>query len=187
MKFAIITNDLQVAAANKHKERKMAVDSFLPRQIDLLNKLRKMGVHIFHLQLINEEWDPRIDYSQPPERRFTRWSSWVEMLKEILGEGDMIIEKTKDSGFYNTILDTELNKLGVESIIISWMQSHICVQTTAADAYFRGYWVLVPKEAVVSTRKEDTEAALKWLENYCAKVLSNDEIIEEIQSSLILS
>lgn len=43
------------------------------------------------------------------------------------------------------------------------MQTQICVQTTAADAFFRGYNIWVPADCVVSARAEDKNRALEWL------------------------
>ncbi|MBD3280335.1 isochorismatase family protein, partial [Candidatus Dojkabacteria bacterium] len=55
---------------------------------------------------------------------------------------------------------------------------------TAADAHFRGYKILIPDDAVVSSRPEDTKRSLEWLADYCAKVIPSDEIIEIIKKDL---
>jgi nicotinamidase-related amidase len=57
------------------------------------------------------------------------------------------------------------------------MQTQICVQTTAADAFFRGYNVIVPPDAVVSAREEDKTRALDWLRSYCATIIDTDELL----------
>lgn len=87
------------------------------------------------------------------------------------------MEKNKDSGFYETDLHDRLQNLGVETVIVTGMQSQICVQTTAADAFFRGYNVWVPSDCVVSARDHDRIRALEWLEGYCATVQTSSEII----------
>src|SRR5262249_25955439 len=84
---------------------------------------------------------------------------------------DHIIEKNKDSGFYETDLDQKLKELDVETVIITGMQTQICVQTTAADAFFRGYQVIVPPDGVVSAQDEDKTRALDWLGSYCATIM----------------
>lgn len=182
-KFAIITNDLQFAAANKHEERKKAVRSFLPTQIFLLKEMRKLGVPVIHLQLIVPESDPR-SQGIPDELKFTKGSTGAQILREVYEAGDLTVEKPKDSGFYETKLDSVLKSLGVDSIIITGMQTQICVQTTAADAYFRGYKVYVPSDAVISTRAEDTKRALEWLAGYCATVKTSEEIVNLVSDKL---
>ena len=72
--------------------------------------------------------------------------------------------------------------MNVDSLIVSGMQTQICVQTTAADAYFRGYNVIVAPELVGSTRAEDTEASIKWMGNYCAKIVPMNDIIHSFEN-----
>lgn len=174
-KYAIITNDLQVAAATKHPQRRAAVAEFLPRQIRLLESARAAGVPVIHLQLVVADDDPRNE-GTPDELRFTAGSQGVKVLPEVLDATDVVMPKPKDSGFFRTDLDEVLERLGVQTVVISGMQTQICVQTTAADAHFRGYSVIVPSDGVVSTRPEDTEAALKWMADYCAEIMTTTEI-----------
>ena len=175
-KYAILTNDLQYAAMNKHEERMQAVKSFLPGQIDLLKKMRDLGIPIIHLQLVKKEEEKNWH-----DRLFIRGSEGGKIIKEVLEPEDIIVEKYKDSGFFETELEQKLKELGITSVIITGMQTQICVQTTAADAYFRGYEVFVPSDVVVSTQKLDTERALIWLEKYCAKVMTSEELITFIK------
>ncbi|NTW32242.1 MAG: cysteine hydrolase [Bacteroidetes bacterium] len=183
-KFALVTNDLQFAAANKHPDRIESVKKFLPIQIKILNQLRTLKIPIIHLQLIVSEDDPR-SKGIPDEQKFTKGSNGAQILDEVYDVSDMIIEKPKDSGFFETSLDATLKELGITHLIITGMQTQICVQTTAADAYFRGFKVYVPSDAVISTRIEDTQRSLEWMGNYCAIVKTSDEIITIVKNSQI--
>jgi nicotinamidase-related amidase len=132
-----------------------------------------------HLQLINKEDDPRAE-------RYNGWlpvrkgTNGARIMGEFLAEGDTIVEKNKDSGFYETDLDERLKELGVDTVAITGMQTQICVQTTAADGFFRGYNVIVPSDAVVSAHTQDKERALEWLSNYCATILTTDELVAAV-------
>jgi nicotinamidase-related amidase len=179
--FAIVTNDLQFGAATKDERRKAAVARFLPRQIALLDELRALGVPVIHLQLVEAE--PRTP-DTPDELRFTRGSKGVQMLEEVLHPDDRIIQKPKDSGVFETELDTVLNSLGVQTLVISGMQAQICVQTTAADAYFRGYSVIVPSDCIGSTRQEDVDRALQWLSSYCATTMTSDALVRLVKEQM---
>lgn len=181
-KYAVVTSDLQFAAANKHEERKKQVDAFLPHQIDILNKLRELNVPVIHMQLVNADNDPRAN-GQPDELRFTRGSKGVQILKEVLEPTDIVLEKPKDSGFFETKLDETLKSLGVDTVILTGMQTQICINTTAADAHFRDYNVLIPSDCVVSTRPEDTKKALEWLADYCATVVPSEEVINIVKNN----
>ena len=182
-KFAVLTNDLQYAAANKHEERKKSVEVFLPHETHFLNEMRKLGLPIIHLQLINPDNDPRA-VGQPDELRFTRGSKGSQILSEVLSDSDIVMEKPKDSGFFETKLHEELQKMGIDTLIITGMQTQICIQTTAADAHFRNYGVYVPSDCCASTRPEDTKRSLEWMADYCAKVMTSEEIIEVVKKEL---
>ena len=53
--------------------------------------------------------------------------------------GDDVIYKTRFSGFFETDLDTRLEKLGVKHLIITGCTTSICVDSTVRDAMFRDY------------------------------------------------
>lgn len=185
IKFAVITNDLQVAAATVDPDRQAAVDQFLPKQIAFLQAMRRLSVPVVHMQLIVSDDDPRNE-GTPDELRFTRGSKGSQMLSSVLDPTDLVLPKPKDSGFFDTDLDATLKELEVKAVIITGMQAQICVQTTAADAHFRGYGVLVPSDCVVSTRADDVDRALQWLASYCATVLTSDQIVKLIENDGVL-
>jgi nicotinamidase-related amidase len=176
---AVLTNDLQYDLVNKNDERKAAVAAFTPQMQRFLAEMRTLGVPVVHLQLINLEDDPlaeRYDGWLP----VTKGSDGARIVEEFLLEGDVVVEKNKDSGFYETALHDRLGELEVDTVIITGMQTQICVQTTAADAFFRGYKVIVPPDAVVSARPEDQARALEWLGSYCATIMPTTELAAAI-------
>lgn len=80
-------------------------------------------------------------------------------------EGDIVIEKTTYSGFYNTGLDETLKKLGIDSVRLAGCVTHICIMFTASDAVLRDYKVTVVKNGVAGLAKEDHEAGLRIMKN----------------------
>jgi ureidoacrylate peracid hydrolase len=52
---------------------------------------------------------------------------------------DMVIYKTRFSGFYQTDLDATLKKLGIKYLIFTGATTSICVESTVRDAMFRDY------------------------------------------------
>lgn len=181
-KVAVLTNDLQYDLVEKNEERITAVNNFKPSFCKFLDDMRSLGVHIIHLQLINKEDDPTAE-KYGDYLPVTKGSHGAEVIGDFIKDTDIIIEKNKDSGFYETALDDKLKELGVSSVIITGMQTQICVQTTAADAFFRGYNVIVPEDGVVSARPEDKERALQWLGSYCAQIKTIEEITEYLKEN----
>ncbi len=80
-------------------------------------------------------------------------------------DGDIIIEKTTYSGFYNTELENTLKRIGVDSLRLTGCVTHICVMFTASDAVLRDYKVLVIKDAVAGLSKEDHDAGLRIMKD----------------------
>ncbi|MFF2148181.1 cysteine hydrolase family protein [Kitasatospora sp. NPDC058190] len=176
-KIAVLTNDLQYDLVEKNEARVAAVEAATPIFVNFLEEMRGRGHHVFHLQLIIPSDDPneeRDEFGRLPVQEGTEGAAIV---KEFLAPGDVVMVKSKDSGFYETDLHDQLQALGVDTVLISGMQTQICVQTTAADAFFRGYKVWVPSDCVVSAQPEDKARALEWLEGYCATVADSGEIL----------
>lgn len=97
---------------------------------------------------------------------------------------DYVVEKRTYSGFYETGLDPLLRSLyngeGVKTVVLCGLHTNICVRHTAADAFFRGYKIIVAKDCVEAFTQEDHEQGLKYLEYvYNAKILTADEIIRQ--------
>jgi nicotinamidase-related amidase len=98
---------------------------------------------------------------------------------------DYIVEKRTYSGFYETGLDSLLRGLykgeGVKTVVLGGLHTHMCVRHTAADAFFRGYHIVIAKDGVEAFTQEDQDQGLKYLEYvYNAKIMMANEIIQEI-------
>jgi nicotinamidase-related amidase len=99
---------------------------------------------------------------------------------------DYVVEKRTYSGFFETGLDSLLRSLykgeGAKTVILCGLHTHMCVRHTAADAFFRGYRIIVAKDGVEAFTQKDHEEGLTYLENvYSAKIMTIDEIIKEFK------
>jgi len=79
-------------------------------------------------------------------------------------EGDIIIGKHTYSAFYNTELEQILRKLDVDEVMVTGTVTDICVYHTVADAYFRGFKIVVPRDGVAALDEEHQEFALQQME-----------------------
>jgi nicotinamidase-related amidase len=52
----------------------------------------------------------------------------------------------------------------VDEVVLTGQHTNICVRHTTADAFFRGYRVVVLRDAVEAISEEDHETGLKYLE-----------------------
>jgi nicotinamidase-related amidase len=111
----------------------------------------------------------------------------AEVIPELApGEKDFVVEKRTYSGFYETGLDALLRSLykgdGVKTAILGGLHTHICVRHTSADAFFRGYSIIIAKDGVEAFTQKEHEAGLKYLkEVYNAEIKPIDAIITEFE------
>jgi len=146
----------------------------------LIDAARKRGIPVIY---VNDSHLPNVD------GEFRKWGShairgsWGAMVIDDLKpmEGDFIIEKRRYSGFYNTDLDDLLRELKVDTLIVTGIHTHICVMNTVADAFYRGYKVIIPLDCVTTFTKEDNDWGLKYMrEIYGAEVVSLNDVLTRL-------
>ena len=54
--------------------------------------------------------------------------------------GDLVIVKTRYSGFAGTPLDAQLRARGIRHLFFTGIATNVCVESTLRDAYFLEYW-----------------------------------------------
>jgi len=101
-------------------------------------------------------------------------------------EQDFVVEKRTYSGFYETGLDSLLRSLynaeGARTIILGGLHTNICVRHTSADAFFRGYKIVIAKDGVEAFTEEAQKEGLAYLkEVYNAEIKTVSEIIKEFK------
>jgi len=109
----------------------------------------------------------------------TKGAEVVDELKP--AEGEYVIKKRRYSGFFETDLDLLLRELKVKRLVLTGLDTSICVRHTAADAFFRGYSLVVPRDAVTTWEPTDNEPALKYLkEIYGAEILTTEDLASQL-------
>ena len=76
------------------------------------------------------------------------------------GPDDWSVLKPRHSAFYGTPLEFLLDELEIERLILTGLQTDICVLFTAHDAYLRQYDLWVPADCVASEHESDSKATL---------------------------
>ena len=96
------------------------------------------------------------------------------------GEGEAIIHKHLPSAFTGTGLNDELQARAVETLIIAGYMTHNCVDSTAREAFHRGYRVGVVADACATRDLPGPDGATIPAETLNAAVLAGlgDRIAE---------
>ncbi|XP_010454605.1 PREDICTED: nicotinamidase 2-like [Camelina sativa] len=94
----------------------------------------------------------------------------------VLTKPDEIVEKSTYSAFHNTRLQEKLEKIGVKEVIVVGVMTNLCCETTARDAFVRGYRVFFSTDATATVNKELHEATLMNLAYGFAYLVDCDEL-----------
>ncbi|MFW9902770.1 MAG: cysteine hydrolase family protein [Candidatus Thorarchaeota archaeon] len=94
---------------------------------------------------------------------------------------DIIIYKPSYGAFYDTPLETILRNLGKDTIIICGTLTNYCCGMTARQGYERGFKVVLGSNVTSTNDPGMHEAELKILRAGFARVLSLNDILEEIE------
>lgn len=100
-----------------------------------------------------------------------------EIIAELAPQsGDLIVHKYRSSGFWGTNLDMLLRSNGIETVVIVGCTTEGCVESTARDALFNDYYVVVPEDCVASDDPRQHEASL-FLMRHRFDVTTSDAIL----------
>jgi len=92
-------------------------------------------------------------------------------------EEDYFLIKPKHSAFYGTALESLLQELKVNSLVLTGIAGNICVLFTANDAYMREYSLFVPKDCIASNNDEDNAYALTMMKEVLKAKIETSKII----------
>ena len=104
---------------------------------------------------------------------------------------DVVLYKTRYSGFFGTELDEVLRSRGVERLIVVGATTSVCVESTVRDAMFRDYHCLVVSDATAEPIAADAprsnhEASLLTLELLFSHIATSSDLITSLGASAAL-
>lgn len=94
---------------------------------------------------------------------------------------DSVLEKRTYDIFFNTDMDEMLRGMGVKRLVLTGVETEICIQSSAAGAFLRGYEIAVPEDCVASPDESLHRASLEYMKRvYGAKITTSRELIESV-------
>jgi len=76
--------------------------------------------------------------------------------------GDVVIVKSRYSGFFGTSLDSVLRSRGVRNLRTVGIASNVCVESTIRDAYFLEYWPVMVADATMPAGSAEIQRATEY-------------------------
>ncbi len=90
------------------------------------------------------------------------------------------LEKIHFSCALEEIFINKIKEYNKSKIIITGMETHVCVWQTALDLLARDYLIFIPKDAVCSRRKEDWKTGLSLIQNAGGVITCAETLIFQI-------
>jgi ureidoacrylate peracid hydrolase len=148
----------------------------VPRLARLIDGARAAGVPVFYIQMT--VLPGRISDS-PAQIRFNLrlhlgsdgvvepldytpdGSEGQEIIPELAPrDGDVVVKKYRSSAFWGTNLDMLLRANAIKTCVVSGCTTEGCVESTARDAMFGDYYVVIPEDCVASDDRAQHDASL---------------------------
>ena len=94
---------------------------------------------------------------------------------------DLVIVKTRYSGFSRTALDAELQARGIRYLFFTGIATNVCVESTLRDAFFLDYWPILITDATMAAGPPSMqEATLFNIESYFGWTIPAQEFLAGI-------
>ena len=95
---------------------------------------------------VDETWTP----GAPPG------ADWSDLIPELERQpGDVVIFKRQWGAFYGTDLDLQLLRRGITTVVMCGIATEFGVESTARDAYERGYALVFAEDAMTGRRAHE--------------------------------
>ncbi|MEE9202666.1 MAG: isochorismatase family cysteine hydrolase [Dehalococcoidia bacterium] len=168
-------------------------DTVVPNIQKLLARFRDDGLPVLFTVMGTEQKDlsdlpetwrktyPRIGYdkSTPGNKEF----EIMEEVKPLAGEP--VLTKRTSGAFVSTDIQQRLQDWGVQTLVITGVETDCCVYNTAIEANDRGYQVIVPEDATTTLTRTGHKL---FLEAYGAifffNVRTTEQVLAEVQAGL---
>lgn len=97
---------------------------------------------------------------------------------------DIVLTKPKPSAFFGTQLESILNDIGADSLVVTGMTTSGCVRATVNDGFMLNRRVIVPVEAVADRSQLSHEVELFDMGAKYADVVTLESLIADIRERI---
>ncbi|NMM87362.1 hydrolase [Rhodococcus sp. SRB_17] len=120
----------------------------------------------------------------PPASPVRRPDDWSQLVIEPSKEaGDIVIVKRQWGAFYGTELDLQLRRRSIQTIVLAGISTNIGVESTARDAYERGYDQVFVEDAMSSTSEEAHRMSVTNVFPRMGRVRTCDNLINMVKNN----
>jgi len=96
---------------------------------------------------------------------------------------DIVIIKTRYSGFAGTTLDSQLRVRGIQYLFFVGIATNVCVESTLRDAYFHDYWpILLPDCTMQAGDGSAQDATIFNVESFFGWTVDSRHVCEALRA-----
>ncbi|MGA3372179.1 MAG: hydrolase [Terracidiphilus sp.] len=107
---------------------------------------------------------------------------WSELIPELDRQpNDIVVLKRQWGAFYGTDLDLQLRRRNLTTVILCGIATEFGVESTARDAYERGYEMIFAEDAMTGMSAESHANSVGRIFPRMGRVRSTDEIIAALK------
>src|SRR5713101_2465124 len=97
---------------------------------------------------------------------------------------DLVVIKTRYSGFAGTTLDSQLRTRGIRYLFFAGIATNVCVESTLRDAYFQDHWPILTADGAMPAGPASLhEATLFNVENFFGWTIHAEEFVRAMKAS----
>jgi ureidoacrylate peracid hydrolase len=98
--------------------------------------------------------------------------------------GDVVVLKTRYSGFAGTQLDSVLRVRDIRYLVFVGIATNVCVESTLRDAYFHEYWPILVTDGAMQAGPPEAQAATVFnVESFFGWTLGSRALIDAFSRS----
>ena len=98
--------------------------------------------------------------------------------------GDLVIVKTRYSGFAGTTLDAQLRDRGIRYLFFAGIATNVCVESTLRHAYFLDYWpILLVDGTMQAGAPSAQQATLFNVESFFGWTMRSQGLLQHLSCS----
>ena len=94
--------------------------------------------------------------------------------------GELVVNKTTQGAFRSTGLDSHLKAMGIRTVVCVGVSTNNCVAMTAMEACDSQYGVVLVSDGTGTDSEAMQEATLTMLQRLWSRVMTTDEVINEL-------
>ena len=120
-----------------------------------------------------------------PTKALVKGTPGVEMINELPAPApnELVIEKRRYSAFFQTDLELNLRNMGIDTLVITGVNTNICCESTARDGFMRDFQIMSVADAQTSITKELHDAALISTMVTFGRVADTEQVLKELHAN----